>query len=166
MPTINKGYKALCQYILNQIKLKLILVIIMKILITGAASGIAKQVACKLAKKKYFVYLSCHTKKQADKVSEELKHIKNIKVLQIDITNNKDRQKTLDLTVDILYNHAGIGQGGSILEADMDKVRENFQVNVFSSFQLLQDILKQMIKKDYGKIIVMSSLTALIPSLS
>ena len=72
----------------------------------------------------------------------------------------EDRQKVLDLNVDCLYNHAGIALGGSIIEADMDEVRENFEVNVFSSFRLLQLVLRQMVDKDSGRIVVMSSLAS------
>lgn len=135
----------------------------MKILITGASDGIAKKTALELLKKNYFVYLTCHTEEQTNRLKAELKNIKNVEVLKIDITNQNDIQKVLELNIDILYNHAGIGQGGSILEANMNDVRKNFEVNVFASFTLLQIILKQMIAKDNGRIIVMSSLTALAP---
>lgn len=135
----------------------------MKILITGATSGIAYLTALTLAGRKHDVYLTCHTEKQAKNVKEKVKSYKNIKVMKIDITKEDDRNKVLDLNVDVLYNHAGVGLGGSIIEADMDKVRENFEVNVFSSFRLLQLVLRQMVGKDSGRIVVMSSLASIIP---
>lgn len=135
----------------------------LKILITGATSGIAYQTAKTLAQRGHFVYATSHTDKQTELLKEKLNGIENITVMKLDITKEIDRKKALDLDIDVLYNHAGIGQGGSILEADMNEVRNNFEVNVFSSFQLLQDVLKQMIKKNKGRIVVMSSLTALTP---
>lgn len=135
----------------------------MKILITGAASGIAYLTALTLAERGHDVYLSCHTDEQVLNVKKKVKDYKNIHVLKIDITNKDDRKKVLDLDVDVLYNHAAVGLGGSILEANMDDIRNSFEVNVFSSFQLLQDVLKQMIAKDKGKIVIMSSLTAIMP---
>ena len=45
----------------------------------------------------------------------------------------------------------------------MDRVRNNFETNVFSSFEIVQIVLKKMIKKDNGKIIIMSSLASVIP---
>src|SRR5699024_5100227 len=60
-------------------------------------------------------------------------------------------------------NNAAIGIGGSISEIKMNKVRENFEVNVFSSFEVVQIVLKQMIERKTGKIIIMGSLAALIP---
>lgn len=135
----------------------------MKVLITGAASGIAYLTALTLSQRGHDVYLSCHTKKQADIVRKKVSSYDNITVLKLDITSSEDRKKALKLDIDVLYNHAGIAVGGSILEANMNDVRNNFEVNVFSSFCLLQDILKQMITKDKGRIVVMSSLTALAP---
>lgn len=135
----------------------------MKILITGAASGIGYLTALTLAKRGHDVYLTCHTKNQVDTVKKKLEGEKNITVMKVDITKKEDHKKVLDLNVDVLYNHAGIALGGSIIEADMDAVRENFEVNVFSSFTLLQLVLRQMIEKNSGRIIVMSSLAASFP---
>lgn len=132
----------------------------MKILITGAASGIGYLTALTLAQRGHEVYLTCHTKKQVKLVKEKLGNPINITIMKIDITKEEDRQKVLDLNVDCLYNHAGIALGGSIIEADMDEVRENFEVNVFSSFRLLQLVLRQMVDKDSGRIVVMSSLAS------
>ena len=135
----------------------------MKILITGAASGIGYLTALTLAERKHEVYLTCHTEKQAQNVQEKVKDYSNIRVMKIDITDEDDRKKVLDLNIDVLYNNAAIGQGGSIIETDIDKVKENFEVNVFSSFRLLQLVIKQMIDKDKGRIIMMSSLAGIFP---
>ncbi len=135
----------------------------MKILITGAASGIAYLTSLTLAERGHDVYLTCHTVKEVINVKKKVKGYKNITVIKIDITKEEDRKKVLDLNVDVLYNHAAIALGGSIIEADMDKIRENFEVNVFSSFRLLQIVLRQMVDKDNGRIVVMSSLAGVIP---
>ncbi len=135
----------------------------MKVLITGAAGGIGYLTALTLAQRNHIVYLTCHTKKQAKVVEKKISGKKNIKVIKIDITKEEDRKKVLDLKVDCLYNHAGIALGGSIIEADLDDVRYNFEVNVFSSFRLLQLVLRQMVDNNKGRIVVMSSLAGSIP---
>ena len=132
----------------------------MKILITGAAGGIGYLTALALSQRGHFVYLTVHTKKEEENLKERLKDIKNIEVMKIDITNELDRKKVLSLNIDCLFNNAAVGLGGSIIEADMDKVRKSFEVNVFSSFSLLQMVLRQMVDKDSGRIIVMSSLAS------
>lgn len=135
----------------------------MKILITGAYQGIAYLTALTLAERGHNIYLTCHTTKQVKVLKERIGKIKNITIIKTDITKEEDRKKVLDLNVDCLYNHAGIALGGSIIEADMDEVRENFEVNVFSSFRLLQLVLRQMVNKDKGRIVVMSSLASHFP---
>ena len=135
----------------------------MKVLITGAAGGIAYLTALTLAERKHYVYLTCHTQNQVKSVRQKVKDYKNIKVIKIDITKEEDRKKVLDLNIDCLYNHAGVALGGSIIEADMNKVRENFEINVFSSFRLLQLVLRQMVDKNKGRIVVMSSIAGTIP---
>ena len=135
----------------------------MRILITGAYQGIAYLTALTLAQRGHDVYLTCHTVKQVKTLKEKLGKQKNLTIIKIDITKEEDRKKVLALNVDILYNHAGIALGGSIIEADMDEVRTNFEVNVFSSFRLLQLVLRQMASKDKGRIVVMSSLASHFP---
>ena len=134
----------------------------MKVLITGAAGGIGYLTALTLAERGHFVCLTTHTMSQEKRLKEKLNDYKNIEVIKVDITKKEDRKKVLDLNIDCLFNNAAIAQGGSIIEADMNKVRENFEVNVFSSFELLKDVLKQMIDKDNGRIIVMSSIASMI----
>ena len=132
----------------------------MKILITGAAGGIGYLTALTLAERGHFVYLTVHTKKEEENLKERLEDNENIEVMKIDITNELDRKKVLSLNIDCLFNNAAVGLGGSIIEADMNKVRKSFEVNVFSSFNLLQMVIKQMIDKDKGRVIIMSSLAS------
>lgn len=137
----------------------------MKILITGARSGISYQVAIKLARKGHFVYLTTHTNEQAISLNKKLEEY-NLKILcfKLDITNEQDRHLIDNLDLDVLINHAGIGVGGSVVEMDLDDVRKNFEVNVFSSFQLLQLAYQNMRKrKKEGKIFIMSSLASMVP---
>ena len=135
----------------------------MKILITGASSGIGYLTALTLAKMNNYVYLTCETEKQKDVVLEKIKGFENIQVMKVDITNKNDIKKVLDLNIDVLISNAAIAQGGSIIEANINKIKENFDVNVFSNFSLVKEVLKQMIKKDSGRIVMISSLIAKIP---
>jgi short-subunit dehydrogenase len=67
------------------------------------------------------------------------------------------------LDIDILICNAAIGESGSMLEIPMDKVRNNFEVNVFSTFRVVQIIASKMLSKNTGKIILMSSLYGIMP---
>lgn len=131
----------------------------MKILITGARSGIGYETALALLKKGHFVYLSVESGEhlRALKRKEELK-VENAKLLKLDITNEDDRNKVKNLDIDVLVNNAAIGIGGSLVEASMDKIRKNFEVNFFGTIALSQLFLKKMIKNDKGRIVMISSM--------
>lgn len=133
------------------------------ILITGARSGIMTAVIKKLINKKYHIYVTVHTEEQLRSVINKYSHYENITCLKLDVTNKEDYKKIENIDIDIFIANAAIGMSGSISELPIEKLREVFETNVFSNFQLIQYILKKMIKKDSGKIIIMSSLAGIIP---
>lgn len=133
-----------------------------KILITGSRSGIAKRVIDKLKDKNYLIYATTHTELQAKMLKETYKNYKNIKCFKLDVTSEQDRTKVKNLELDVLLCNGAISNGGSLAEIDVNKVRENFEVNVFSNLELIQTCLKNMIHRK-GKIIIMSSLAGIVP---
>lgn len=133
-----------------------------KILLTGARSGIAAAVLDKI-KDRYYIYLTVHTLNELEIVKEKYKDYSNIQCFKLDITDKDDLKKVENLDIDILVSNAAVCYGGSISEIDINKLRNNFEVNVFSNFELIQIVLKKMLKKDSGKIIIMSSLAGIIP---
>lgn len=135
----------------------------MNILFTGARSGIAKATIDKLLKKNYTIFLTVRTDEQLKTIEKEYNDFKNVKCFKLDITNSDDIKKLEKLDIDILVNNAAVCYGGSISEISLELVRDNFNVNVFGTFEVIQIVLKNMIKKDKGKIIIMGSLAGLIP---
>lgn len=136
----------------------------MNILITGAASGIGYNVGMNFAKKGYNVFFSVETDKQLEVLREKLENDKlHIGSFKLDVKDKEDREKLKNMDIDILVSNAAIGIGGSILEADMNDVRENYEVNVFSNFEVVQIVLNNMLNKNSGKIVIMSSMIANIP---
>lgn len=136
----------------------------MNILFTGAVSGIANSVVNELLKfKKYNIYLTVETDTQLKNVKEKYKNNPRVSCFKLNVTNVHDREKLKDLNIDILVNNAAIGYGGSIAEIPMSKVRKNFEINVFSTFEIIQIVLKNMIKKGKGRVIVISSIAGIIP---
>lgn len=137
----------------------------MKVLITGAVSGIGFSVAKMLSERGHNVYLTTHTKEQLDNVREKIRK-QNINIIsyKMDIRRKSDRDIIRKINPDVLINHAGIGNGGTILEMDIDVLRDNYETNVFSSFALLQEFyqLKEK-RKEKGKIFVTSSIASMLP---
>ncbi len=133
-----------------------------KILITGSRSGLGKDVIDKIKDKKYYIYATTHREEQAESLKKIYKDYNNIECFKLDITNKEDREKISNLDIDILLCNAAISNGGSLTEINIDLVKQNYEVNVFSNLELIQLVLKKMIKKE-GKIIIMSSLAGIIP---
>lgn len=130
-----------------------------KILITGARSGIIYPVIQKL-KKDYFLYITVHTESELKRVKKMYQN-DNVQCLKLDIMKDVDKVKKLD--VDILVCNAAMAESGSLMEIEIDKVKNNFEVNVFSNLNLIQKIVNKMIKKGNGRIVIISSLAGRMP---
>ncbi|MEI6378212.1 MAG: SDR family NAD(P)-dependent oxidoreductase [Candidatus Falkowbacteria bacterium] len=129
------------------------------VLITGAANGFGRDAVFALAKMNYQVIATTETEDQAAKLLKSVNRLKlPITVYKLDLTSEQDRAKILKHPIDILVNNAGIGESGSLAEIPLDRVRRNFDVNLFGPLALTQLILPQMIKRKQGKIIFISSL--------
>ena len=135
----------------------------MNILITGAASGIGYDTGIKLSKMGYSVFLGVETDKQLEVLREKLDDKSHIGTLKLDIKNKEDIDKIKKMNIDILIANAALNLGGSILEADMDKVRDVYEVNVFSNFELIKIVLNNMLDKNKGKVIIISSMLSNVP---
>ncbi len=136
----------------------------MKILITGATSGLGYSLSCELAKKGHIVYAASKNEKETFYLDQKAK---NDKVILFPIVLNllDDLEKYQEfLDVDCLILQAGIGEGGHLSTIDISKVEENYEVNVFSNLRVLQAYISCCEKKKRkGKIFVTSSLLAYVP---
>lgn len=135
----------------------------MNILITGSASGIGYDVGERLSKLGYHVFLTTEDDKQLEVLKQKIKDKENIGAFRLDLTKQEDRKKLEDFNLDVLVSNAAIDQGGSILDIDMKKVRDCYDVNLFYNFEVIKIALNNMMKKNSGKIIVISSMLANIP---
>ncbi|EJO5347099.1 SDR family NAD(P)-dependent oxidoreductase [Clostridium botulinum] len=136
-----------------------------KILITGAGSGLGKASSIALAKRGHKVYATTHRKSQAENLKEiALKEniSENIESFKLDITLEEDRNIVKDLDIDALINNAAIGDSGSASEVSIDKYRNVFETNVFSALELTQIVFNNMLRKNEGRIIFLSSLSGRI----
>ena len=134
----------------------------MKILITGANSGIGFLTGCVLTERNHEVTFTCKTPKEVEVVKEKLRKLGlKAKALKLDITNKKDQTIIDTLDLDVLFLHAGIGYSGLLKDIDIDLVRENFNVNFFANLEIIQNFLKNTSKPK--KIVLTSSLLASHP---
>lgn len=135
----------------------------MNILITGAAGGIAREVIERIKGKGDTIWVTVHTERQLELAKKRYKEDSHIKCIKLDVTSLEDQEKLKKLDIDVFLSNAAIGEGGSLSEMDVERVRHNFEVNFFSNLKCIQIVLQNMIKKGKGRIIIMSSLAGLIP---
>jgi short-subunit dehydrogenase len=134
------------------------------VLITGAGTGIGKDTAIALCKRGHTVLATTETETQARALKAELEQLKiAIEVFKMDVTVPEDRLLVSGRTIDVLINNAAIGESGSLSEVPMERVRNSFEVNVFSPLVLTQLILRDMMKRDSGTVIFVSSIAGRIP---
>nr|WP_314896497.1 3-ketoacyl-ACP reductase [uncultured Flavobacterium sp.] len=137
-------------------------------LITGAGKGIGKAVAIALAKEGVNVILLARTQADLDEVAKEVKAL-GVKSLALtadvaDINSvNSAVEKALDdfKTVDILINNAGIAAFGNFLELEPATWERIIQVNLMGTYYVTRAVLPNMIERQTGDIINISSTAGL-----
>jgi len=137
-------------------------------LITGAGKGIGKAVAIALAKEGVNIILVARTQSDIDEVAREIKAF-GVKTLALtadvsDINSvNSTIEKALNQfeTIDILINNAGIAAFGKFLELEVAAWERIIQVNLMGTYYVTRAILPNMIERQTGDIINISSTAGL-----
>ncbi|UXH43755.1 3-ketoacyl-ACP reductase [Rossellomorea vietnamensis] len=136
--------------------------------ITGAARGIGKATALELAREGVHVGLIARTESTLAQVAEEARSLGvKASVAVADISDMEQVDTAVSkLTnelgpADILINNAGIGTYGSFLDIDPEEWKRTFEVNVFGTYYVTRAVLPQLIEKNRGDIINISSSSGL-----
>jgi short-subunit dehydrogenase len=133
------------------------------VLITGAASGIAFQAALELAARGHQVVATARHLEDLDKLKAAANKQKlGLDYQALDITDPEAaKQLASKYTIDVLINSAASGETGPIAELPLERVRANFETNVFGTLAVIQAFVPQMIARRSGRIVVMSSMAGL-----
>lgn len=139
----------------------------MKALITGASSGIGRDIAKVLAKKKYDLILVARDKEKLEKIANELKKENTIKVetISIDLStpeNCKEIHKKVQ-NVDILINNAGFGDCGNFTKTSLEKEMRMINTNIMAYHILMKLYLIDMKAQGRGKILNVASIAGFMP---
>ena len=130
----------------------------MKILITGGASGLGKDITLRLAsKQEHEVFLTyCHSKDEAGRIEAQFQNAHSI---QVDFENNEDIQRLIDFmqdkNIDVLINNAislGINKTHFHKMAKEDFL-QGIKRNVLPVLSITQAAIEIFRKKKFGKII-------------
>jgi 3-oxoacyl-[acyl-carrier protein] reductase len=133
-------------------------------IITGAARGIGKAIAQKLAKESMDIMYE-----EAVKTASEIeKSGARVLAVKTDVASAKDSEALIKLTmntfgaVDILINNAGITRDNlsiRMAESDWDLV---MNINLKGTFLCSQLAAKEMMKKRFGRIVNMASVSGIL----
>ena len=137
-------------------------------LITGAGKGIGKAIALALAKEGVNIILVARTQEEIDSVAAKIRSLR-VKALAItadvaDINSvNSAVEKALAEfdTIDILINNAGIAAFGKFLELEPTDWERIIQVNLMGTYYVTRAVLPNMIERQTGDIINISSTAGL-----
>ena len=137
-------------------------------LITGAGKGIGKAIALALAKEGVNLILVARTQEEIDSVAAKVRSLR-VKAMAItadvaDINSvNAAVEKALAEfgTIDILINNAGIAAFGKFLELEPTDWERIIQVNLMGTYYVTRAVLPNMIERQTGDIINISSTAGL-----
>lgn len=139
----------------------------MKALITGASSGIGRDMAKTLAEKGYNLALVARNKERLEELAKELKEKNKIEIETIDmdlsnIENCKELHKKVQ-NVDILINNAGFGDCGNFTKTSLEKEINMINTNIVAYHILMKLYLIDMKAQGRGKILNVASIAGFMP---
>lgn len=132
-------------------------------LVSGGNRGIGQEICRQLADKGYTVVLGSRNEQQGQEAAEKLNG--DVHALQLDVTDEESVNRLVESIeeefgrLDVLVNNAGImnDDGQSGVEADLDRVREAMEANLFGAWRLSEAAIPLMRRNGYGRIVNISS---------
>jgi NAD(P)-dependent dehydrogenase (short-subunit alcohol dehydrogenase family) len=129
------------------------------VLITGCSSGIGWATAGRLVDVGWKVYATARNVESIAPLQA-----RGCTLLPLDVTDETSmRQAVKEIEQDegavgVLVNNAGYSQSGAVEAVPMDKVRSQFETNVFGLVRMCQLVLPGMRRQGYGRIVNVSSM--------
>ncbi|RFZ91127.1 SDR family oxidoreductase [Mucilaginibacter conchicola] len=129
------------------------------ILITGASSGIGKETAKLFAAKGWKVVATMRSPEKEN----ELNSGDNVFIAKLDVQDQESITSAIESGIrkfghiDVLINNAGYGQFGIFEATKEEKIREQFDVNVFGVMNTIRTILPHFRERRSGTILNISS---------
>ena len=129
------------------------------VLITGCSTGIGRATAERLARSGWRVYA---TARDVEKIAP-LTDL-GCELLALDVTDEASMRDAVgeverrEGAVGVLVNNAGYSQSGAVEGVPMEKVRRQFETNVFGLVRMCQLVLPGMRRQGWGRIVNISSM--------
>lgn len=136
-------------------------------IITGASTGIGFELAHIAARDGYDLLIAAD-EPLIDAAAQDLdRHGVNVQSIEADLSTFQGVDRLLAATnsqpIDVLCANAGVGTGGAFLDQDVQKWRRSIDTNVTGTVYLLQKVLRDMVARNQGKVLVTGSIAGYIP---
>ena len=137
--------------------------------ITGAAQGIGKAIARRLAEERAVVVICDINAEGMEKTSREFneREFHNF-ALQLDVTDSHQVEETIKNIlqkynrIDILVNNAGVARDNLLIRTTEDEWDKVLEVNLKGAFNMTKFVARIMMKQRSGKIVNISSVVGLM----
>ncbi|HEV2092510.1 MAG TPA: oxidoreductase [Rubrobacter sp.] len=129
------------------------------VLITGCSTGIGRATAERLASSGWRVYATARDVGKIASLAD-----RGCELLPLDVTDEDSMRAAVEEVerregaVGVLVNNAGYSQSGAVEEVPMEKVRRQFETNVFGLTRMCQLALPGMRRQGWGRIVNISSM--------
>ena len=135
------------------------------IIITGASSGLGKEIAFQSAAAGANVFLLARSIERLQKIKKQIEEAYQVKVYcyQLDVSNGSQIEEVFTNierqigTVDVLVNNAGFGLFEEVINLNLDEAKRMLDVNVYGLIACTKMVVPSMVRKKAGHIINIAS---------
>jgi NAD(P)-dependent dehydrogenase (short-subunit alcohol dehydrogenase family) len=136
-------------------------------LVTGATSGIGREVALQLAQQGAEVVVHGRSAERGAKIVRDIANIGGkARFVAADLNSAEDVRRLAAAAgaIDILVNNAGIYKFGGTTEVDDATFAEHVNVNLRAPYILVQRLVPGMVERGGGAVVNVSTLAASVPT--
>lgn len=138
------------------------------VLITGASSGIGKELAYIFAEKNYNLVLAARRKDRLEEIKADIKnkHSASVEIFDIDLSKLDSAEELYkkvsdnNIKVDVLINNAGFGMKGGVNDIDINREENMLILNMITLTKLTRLFVGPMITAGKGNIVNIASTAA------
>lgn len=134
------------------------------VIVTGASSGIGRATAQQFAKRGAHLVLVARREARLNELAEEIApQAASVMVIVADVSRTEDLDRIVDDTmerhgrIDVLVNNAGVGQGGNLVNFDLDRVGRMIDINLYGPVYLARQVAPIMIEQGSGTVVNVAS---------
>lgn len=138
-------------------------------LVTGASSGIGFELAKQFVEHGYDVVVNAEDDAIRSAAAQLARSGAQVEPVQADLTDPEQVDRLYAVAtvtgrpLDAVALNAGVGQGGAFVDTDLADELEIIDLNVRSTVHLAKRVLRDMVSRNSGKVLITSSIASTMP---